>query len=234
VETKVVVLQSNYLPWKGYFDLINDADVFCFYDEVKYTKNDWRNRNKIYSKNGMHWLSISINKDAVKYKISEAKLPENWQEQHYTSLKLSYGRAPFYAQLKLIMDDIYVNNKFETLSEFNQYSIQVIAKFLGIKTKFVNSRDYDLKGDRLERLINLLKDLKATEYISGPSAKDYLTGHEHLFSDAGIKLTYKDYSGYPEYKQLTGAFENYVSIVDLIANLSGEDIRKHIWEWRKN
>jgi len=234
VETKVVVLQSNYLPWKGYFDLINDADVFCFYDEVKYTKNDWRNRNKIYSKNGLHWLSISINKDAVKYKISEAKLPDHWQEQHYTSLKLSYGRAPFYDQLKLIMDDLYINNKFETLSEFNQYSIQAIAKFLGIKTKFVNSRDYELKGDRLERLINLLKDLKATEYISGPSAKDYLTGHEHLFSDAGIKLTYKDYSGYPEYKQLTGNFENYVSIVDLIANLSDEDIRKHIWEWRKN
>jgi len=230
---KAVILQSNYIPWKGYFDLINDADVFCFYDEVKYTKNDWRNRNKIYSKNGVHWLSIPISKDAVKLKISEVELSQNWQLLHYNSLKASYGRSPYYKQLEVLMDDFYSTQRFKTLSEFNHYSIQKIAKLIGITTMFVNSANYNLTGDRLTRLINLLKDLNATHYISGPAAKDYLSGSENLFSDNSIKLLYKDYTGYPRYKQMSEPFENYVSILDLIANLSIEEIRKHIWEWRK-
>ena len=229
---KVVILQSNYLPWKGYFDLINDADVFCFYDEVKYTKNDWRNRNKIYSKNGLQWLSIPINKDAVKQKISEVELPADWQQLHYTSLKSTYGRAPHYADLELLMNDWYAPGRFKHLSEFNQYSIKSIAGYLGINTRFVNSGDFVLRGDRVERLINLLGDIGATEYISGPAARDYLTGQEHWFSDNNIKLTYKNYSGYPEYDQLIKPFEQYVSIVDLIANLGKEGSKKNIWEWR--
>lgn len=229
---KVVILQSNYIPWKGYFDLINDADVFCFYDEVKYTKNDWRNRNRIYPKNGLQWLSIPINKDAVKQKISEVELPADWQHQHYNTLKFAYGRAPFYAALEKLMQEMYLDNNFSRLSEFNQFSIKKIAAYLGIKTQFVNSGDYELKGDRVERLINLLKDIGATEYISGPAAKDYLNGQEHYFSENGIQLTYKNYGGYPEYEQLVKPFENYVSIVDLIANVSKEDTGKYIWEWR--
>ncbi len=229
---KVVILQSNYLPWKGYFDLINDADVFCFYDEVKYTKNDWRNRNKIYSKNGLQWLSVPINKDAVKQKISEVELPADWQQTHYNSLKMTYGRAPFFNDLEVLMKDLFIGKKFSRLSEFNQYSIKTIASYLGIKTRFVDSGDYELKGDRVERLINLLKDIGATVYISGPAAKDYLTGQEHFFSDNNIELTYKDYSGYPEYKQLIDPHEKYVSVVDLIANVGREDAKQYIWKWR--
>ncbi|MFN5370372.1 MAG: WbqC family protein [Bacteroidia bacterium] len=229
---KVVILQSNYLPWKGYFDLINDADVFCFYDEVQYTKNDWRNRNRIYSKNGLHWISIPINKDAVKGKISQAKLPGNWQMQHYKSIKLAYGRAPFISNLDQIIYKLYFENNFEYLAEFNQYSIQTICSYLGIKTKFMNSNAFELKGDRIQRLINLLKLLKATEYISGPSAINYLSGQEHYFLEEGIKLTFKDYKGYPEYSQLNKPFENYVSIVDMIANLHQDEIKNYIWEWR--
>lgn len=230
---KVVILQSNYLPWKGYFDLINDADVFCFYDEVKYTKNDWRNRNKIYSKNGLQWISIPIHKDAVKLKISEVELPQNWQQQHYNALKMTYGRAPYFKELEKFMEDFYVNNKSTRLSEFNQYTIKKISSYLDIETNFVDSANYELRGDRIDRLINLLKDIGATEYISGPAAKDYLTGQEHVFSDNNITLSYKDYSNYPHYKQLIEPFENYVSIVDLVANLSKEEIQNNIWKWRK-
>lgn len=229
---KVVIIQSNYLPWKGYFDLINDADIFCFYDEVQYTKNDWRNRNKIYSKNGLQWITIPINKEAVKGKISEARLPENWQKQHYNTLKITYGRAPFYSNLELIMKDIYLENKFDYLSEFNQYSIQKIAAYLNITTRFVNSKSYKLNGDRVERLISLLKAVGASEYISGPSAKNYLAGKEFNFTRNRINITFKDYSGYPMYNQLRAPFENYVSIVDLIANLSQEEIINKIWGWR--
>jgi hypothetical protein len=230
---KVVILQSNYIPWKGYFDLIHDADVFCFYDEVKYTKNDWRNRNRIYTKNGLQWLSIPISKDAVKQKISEVELPSGWQQAHNTSLRLGYGKAPYFKNLTEFLDDFYINKTFGHLSEFNQYSIRRIAEYIGIETRFVNSADYELKGDRVERLVNLLVQMGATEYISGPSAKGYLAGNEHLFEEKGIKITFKEYGAYPPYRQLLNEFENAVSVVDMIANLDRSEIADYIWKWRQ-
>lgn len=232
---KVVILQSNYIPWKGYFDLIHDADVFVFYDEVKYTKNDWRNRNIIYTKNGEQWLTIPIHKDAVKQKISEVMISDpSWQELHYKTLSLTYKKCPYYSQLEPLLEELYVSNKWDNLSKLNHYSIQRISSLLGIKTQFIDSGDMTLNGDRVERLVNLLKDLDATDYISGPSAKDYI-GQDflHLFEDAHIRLSYKDYSGYPLYKQLRDPFLNGVSILDMIAQLSWDDIRYHIWGWRE-
>jgi hypothetical protein len=230
---KAVILQSNYLPWKGYFDLIHDADVFCFYDEVKYTKNDWRNRNRIYTKNGLQWLSIPISRHAVKQKISEVELPTDWAEAHHTSISIGYGRAPFFRNLQALIDEFYREKKFSYLSEVNQYTIRRISEYIGIETKFVNSADYKLEGDRVERLVNLLKQMGATEYISGPSAKDYISGNEGLFADAGIKLSYKEYGSYPPYRQLLPEFENAVSIVDMIANLDRGEIADYIWKWRR-
>ncbi len=226
---KAVILQSNYIPWKGYFDLINDADIFCFYDEVQYTKNDWRNRNKIYSKNGLQWLTIPIEKDAVKQKISEVRLPDDWEKKHLETIKMTYSRAPHVSQLTELLEDIYAEKKFELLSEFNQYSIKKIAEFMGIKTKFVNSADYELKGDRVSRLINLIKDLGSNEYISGPSAKDYLINSEGVFNESNITLIYKNYPQYPEYKQLKEPFEQYVSVIDLLANVPLEKVKHYIW-----
>ena len=227
---KVAVIQSNYLPWKGYFDIINEVDVFCFYDEVKYTKNDWRNRNKIYSKNGIHWLTIPISKDAVKQKISEVKLTDSaWQDLHYSTLRQSYSNAHFFSQLEPLLNDFYKNQTWHYLSELNQYTIKNISGYLGIKTQFVNSKNYNLAGDRIERLINLLSDIGATEYISGPAAKNYLNGFENLFAQKNIVLTFKDYSGYPPYQQLSTPFENFVSIVDTIANVEKTEIEKYIF-----
>jgi hypothetical protein len=225
---KVVILQSNYMPWRGYFDLINDADVFCFYDEVKYTKNDWRNRNRIYSKNGLQWLTIPIDKNAVKLKISEVEMPEGWEEKHATTLKLSYGRAPQFKQIEELLNEVYLNNKIRLLSEFNQNSIKHICKLAGITTNFVSSADYELRGDRVDRLLNLLQDLGATEYISGPSAKDYLTGSEHLFTERGMKLSYKTYGPYKTYEQLSQPYEPAVSILDLVAHIPYSQLKDYV------
>lgn len=231
---KAAILQSSYIPWKGYFDIINDVDIFCFYDEVKYTKNDWRNRNKIYPKSGIQWLTIPIAKDAVKLKISEVRITdEKWQDLHHKSLKFSYNGAPYFAQLKNFMEELYLKNQWEYLSVLNQHSIKMISGYLGIKTRFIDSSELNLRGDRVERLINILKDLGADEYLSGPSAKDYLSGHEHLFTESGIFLKYKDYSAYKPYKQLTEPFEHFVSIFDMIANVSKESILSHIVQENK-
>lgn len=230
---RVVILQSNYIPWKGYFDLIHDADVFVWYDEVQYTKNDWRNRNKLYSKNGLQWLTIPIAKDAVKQRISEVTFPDpRWQQDHFKSLYSCYKRAQHFAQLEPLLSQVYVDMKWDALSRVNRHLIETITRLLGIQTQFKDSKDFTLEGDRVRRLVNLLKQVGATEYISGPSAKDYMSGSENLFSDADIRLTWKDYSGYPSYPQLREPLEHGVTILDMLANLPLAEIPWHIWGWR--
>lgn len=228
---KVVILQSNYLPWKGYFDLVNDADVFVFYDCVKYTKNDWRNRNVIYSKNGKQWLTVPIEASAVKLKIEEVEIKDAaWQELHFKSLFFAYKKAPYFSQLEEVMVDYLQQKQWHKLSDLNQYLIEKISRKIGITTQFKNANEFDMSGDRVERLFSILTTLNAKEYISGKSAQVYLDGKEFLFEDKNIQLTYKNYPTYPAYPQLCTPFENAVSIVDLIANLAWDDIKSYIFE----
>lgn len=227
---KVVVLQSNYIPWKGYFDLINDADIFVYYDEVKYTKNDWRNRNKIYSVNGEQWLTIPILKDAVKQKISEVKIMDNsWQQLHHKSIYYAYKKAPFFSQIERLINEVYLEREWLSLVELDRYLIEKISSLIGIQTRFVDSKNYDLSGERVERLMNILIQLGATQYISGPSAKDYLSGSEYLFEQNKIELIYKDYSSYPQYKQIREPFLHSVSILDLLVNVKLDKVKDYIW-----
>ncbi len=231
---KAVVLQSNYLPWKGYFDLIHDADIFIYYDEVQYTKNDWRNRNRIYTKNGLQWISIPIAANAVKKNISEVEIyDEKWQLTHYKTLTMGYGRAPFFSQLQPLLEETYLQHQWKNLSALNRFLIEKISRMIGIKTTFKDSKDFELRGNRVEKLVHLLVQTGATVYISGPTAHNYLSGHEHLFTENNIELIYKDYNGYPAYAQLYEPFEHGVSIVDLLANIELNRIKDYIWAWRK-
>jgi len=228
---KLAILQSNYIPWKGYFDLINDVDIFIFYDVVKYTKNDWRNRNIIYTKNGKQWITIPIEAHNVNKNINEVIITnKDWQKNHFKSLYLGYKKAPFFNQLEELFED-YLNTKiWEKLSDLNQYLITTISEKIGITTIFKKAEDFILEGDKVERLISLLKQNNASNYLSGPSAKSYIEEKKHLFTLANINLQYKNYDSYLPYKQLISPFENAVSIVDLIANISWDEIPNYIWQ----
>lgn len=228
---KVVILQSNYIPWKGYFDLINDADIFIFYDCVQYTKNDWRNRNSIYTKNGKQWLTIPIPGKSVNGKIDEVIITDNkWQEKHFKSLYYGYKSSPYFHQLEELITDYLKDRKWSNLSELNQYLIKKISRMLGVTTKFLNARNFDLPEGRVEKLISILTQLNATDYISGLAAKNYLEGSEHLFSESGINLSYKHYPNYPSYKQLCMPFVNSVSVLDLISNIELSNISNFIFK----
>lgn len=226
---RAVVLQSNYLPWKGYFDLIQCADVFVYYDEVQYTKNDWRNRNRICSKNGIHWLTIPIDHEAVKQKISEVRLVDSrWQQTHFKSLSHTYRPAPFFRQIEPWLDDVYRAHTWTRLSEVNRYCTESIARMLGITTQFLDSKDFLLEGNQVERLVRLLQQIGATEYLTGPSARAYLADNEAAFERAGIRLLFKSYDGYPGYPQLHLPFEPKVSIIDVLANVNLSDCSRCI------
>lgn len=226
------MLQSNYLPWKGYFDIIHDVDIFVFYDEVQYTKNDWRNRNKIKTKNGIEWLTIPVGTD-LKRKIVDVKLNDaKWQRSHWDKIKASYSKAPYFKLYKDFFEEAYLKKRWEFLYEVNRYFIiEISRRFLDIKTEFADSRDFNSKGDKQEKLLSLLKNIKADCYVSGPSAKNYIKDED--FISAGIKIIWKDYSDYIEYPQLYGTFEHSVSIIDLLFN-TGSKAAYYIWGHRKN
>ena len=228
---KAVILQSNYLPWKGVFELIYRADVFAFLEDVQYTERDWRNRNKVITSKGESWITVPVRKNRNQL-ICETKLDtnRNWQKVHYKTFQVNYAKAPYYNQFKWILEDIYINNQWEKLSDLNIYSTKLIAETLGIKTKFINTFDLNCKGKKDDKLIDICKKLDCDYYISGPAAKAYIDPYK--FDKNAIKLEYIEYN-YPAYKQLYEPFNHYVTILDLIFNC-GPDAPYYIWGWKEH
>lgn len=218
-QKKVAISQSNYIPWKGYFNNIKLVNEFVLYDDMQYTKRDWRNRNKIKTPNGLIWLTIPVEvKGKFFQKIKETKISDkNWNIKHLNILKSNYAKAKCYKDVIGFIEELYETAHHNNLSEINYHFLSQICNYLGIDTKISFSSDYPLLEDgKTERLVDLCKQLKATEYYTGNAAKNYMD--ETLFNEQGITINYYDYSNYPEYCQLYGKFEHGVSILDLIFN----------------
>ncbi len=229
---RVGMTQSNYIPWKGYFDYINSVDEFYFYDDVQYTKQDWRNRNLIKTPKGTEWLTVPVGSHRSRL-ICEVEIRDSrWQRSHWDKLYFYYKSAPYFKQYREFFEEIYLSARWTNLSEMNQTIIKRIAReILGITTKFGDSRDFDLTGKKAERYIPLLKKVGCSTFVSGPSAKNYLT--EETMAKEGIELEWMDYEGYPEYSQLYPPFEHHVTILDLIFN-EGPEMKKYMLTFEEN
>ncbi|WP_392891461.1 WbqC family protein [Pseudomonas migulae] len=215
---KVAILQSNYIPWKGYFDLIAAVDEFILYDDMQYTRRDWRNRNQIKTPQGLKWLTVPVEVKGKYYQaIRETQIAgDKWAAEHIKAIALNYSKAPFFDEVMEWLNPLYSHNVPGDLSSLNRILITAVCKYLEIETKISCSSDYKLLDGKTERLVGLCAQAGASEYISGPSAKDYI--EPVFFSDANVTLTWFDYSGYPEYPQLWGGFEHGVTILDLLMN----------------
>lgn len=217
---KIAILQSNYIPWKGYFDLINAVDEFILYDEAQFTRRDWRNRNCIPTKDGLKWLTIPVEvKGRFTQKIRETKVvDESWGKKHWKTLAQNYAKAPFFKEFEGLLEDLFLNTPDGLLSEINYKFLKALCEILGIRTKLSWSHDFGYARDsgKTGKLILLCQETGADMYVSGPAAKDYM--EEDLFRKAGIRLAYANYSGYPAYHQPHGPFEHHVSVLDLLFN----------------
>ncbi|UHL63245.1 WbqC family protein [Paralcaligenes sp. KSB-10] len=215
---KVAILQSNYIPWKGYFDMIAAVDEFILYDDMQYTRRDWRNRNQIKTPQGVQWLTIPVRvKGKYNQTIRETEIDDSdWAKSHWKSLSQNYHQAPHFEEVATLLEPLYLEHTYTHLSALNRNLIETVCSYLGITTKISNSWDYTLVEGKTERLADLCAQAGGTEYISGPAARDYID--ENVFMDMDIKLTWFDYSGYPEYHQLWGAFVHGVTILDLLFN----------------
>jgi hypothetical protein len=228
---KVAILQSNYIPWKGVFDMINQVDTFVFFEDVQFTKRDWRTRNQIKTQNGLQWITVPVKKAPREAKIYEIEIfnDSDWQRNHYDTIIYNYAKAPYFKDYKYILEEIYLQNIWNNLSEFNIKTTMLISKILGIKTMFVNSKDLNTNGNKDDKLIEICKQLEATTYLSGPAAQSYID--DNKFKESNINLSYINYE-YPEYKQMYGSFNHYVTILDLLFNC-GPDSPYYIWGWKE-
>ena len=219
---KVAILQSNYIPWKGYFDLIAAVDEFILYDDMQYTRRDWRNRNLIKTAQGLQWLTVPVVvKGRYEQAIKDTRVENDaWQSKHWKTLLHQYKKARCFEEIADWLSPLYVSEHYDLLSNLNRRFIEHICDYLGIETKISSSGDFELVEGKTERLADLCQKAGGTEYISGPAAKSYID--QSVLTKYGIALTWFDYNGYSEYPQLHGPFEHGVSIIDLLFNCGRE------------
>lgn len=214
---KVAILQSNYIPWKGYFDLIAYVDEFIIYDEMQYTRRDWRNRNKIKTPQGLQWLTVPVEvKGKYHQTISETLIDGNgWAESHWKSLVANYARAAHFKEISALVEPLY-KGSYSNLSDMNRVFMARICEILGIKTEISDCIDYEMIEGKTERLADLCRQAGGDIYVSGPSAKDYID--PEVFAGMNIGLEWFEYENYPPYDQLWGDFVHGVTILDLLFN----------------
>jgi len=226
----LVILQSNYIPWKGYFDLMHDADEFILLDDRQYTRQDWRNRNQVKAENGPQWITIPVIGKFGQRIDQTAVANRGWAAKHWKTLVQLYRSAPHFNTYAERIEALYrVAADEHMLSRVNRLFLEEIKNILGLATPLKWSSEFPETEGKTERLITLCRAAGAGRYISGPAARSYI--EPALFEQAGVELVFKSYDGYPEYPQQHPPFAPGVTVLDLLFNV-GPDAPWYIWGWR--
>jgi hypothetical protein len=222
---RVAIVQSNYVPWRGYFDMIASVDEFILLDDAQFTRRDWRNRNRIKTPQGTVWLSIAVEaKGKYTQAIRETRVAEpHWPERHWSTLRHAYSRARGFAQEADFVEELYATVSSPMLSDINHHFLTRLCERLQISTSIMWSSEYRPEGARTDRLLDLCRKAGASEYVSGPAARAYLD--ESLFAREGISVTWFEYGPYAEYPQVHPPFELHVSILDVLLNAGTDAAR---------
>ncbi len=221
---RAAVLQPTYLPWMGYFGMIDLADTFVFYDDVQFVKQSWQQRNKIKSPGGEWiWLSVHVIHEFGQ-NINQVLVNDssNWSEKHWKSIYQSYAKAPFFKEFQGEIKEVY-SREWKYLGELNIFIIRKLCRLFGVKEpKFVLSSELeDIKDSKTNRLLNVLGKIGAGEYICNPGSRSYIRPGD--FAERGIKLFWYEYQ-HPVYPQIRGEFIPYLSAIDLLFNAGPKSV----------
>ena len=209
--------QPVYLPWLGLFHKIALADEFISFDQVQYVPKDWINRNKVLGSGGPTWLTVPcIKVGRFESTISQTKIDStsNWASKHWKTLRLCYGKAPFFKRYADFFEDTY-GRQWELLSDLNMHMLKWFLGELGIKVPVKSAGEYQFKGEKSALVLDMCKQLGAELYIFGALGRDY--ADQAAFADAGVKIMFQDYV-HPTYTQTQRGFVSHLAIVDLLFN----------------
>ena len=216
--TKAAIMQPTYLPWCGYFGLIDIVDIFVIYDDVQFEKRSWQQRNKIKTTSGSQWLTVPVDSKGKRFqKINEVCISEqsNFSKDHIRAIEVNYSKTKYFKEYKNAIFDCISNNQ-KYLLDLNQSIIFELSKILELQTDFINSSKLKVSGKKEERLVNICKHLSAAHYIATPGAKIYLDGTD-AFEKNEIKLSYQSFT-HPIYPQINGNFLSHMGIIDILFN----------------
>lgn len=222
---KAAIIQSNYIPWKGYFDIIHDVDLFILHDDLQYTERDWRNRNTVKTEKGLQWLTVPV-LGGSHQKICEARIDgaRDWKGKHLRVLEHNYRKSPHFETIFARFEKV-ISEGHERLVDLDTALLRDICGYLGIRTRIVSSTEIPSSGVKDEKVIDLCLKAGADAYLSGPAGRNYI--RPELFAQAGIALSYKEYA-YPEYPQFFPPFVHGVSVLDLLFH-AGPRAPEYIW-----
>jgi hypothetical protein len=227
---RVAIMQPTYLPWSGYFGLMQSVDLFIFLDSVQFAKRSWQQRNQIKTPQGSLWLTIPVlSKGKQEQTIREVIINQDtdFSSQHRKAIEMNYKKARFFdAYGKTLLDKLQEPTKY--MAEVTLGLIHEMKNALGIQTKTALSSKLNAQGAKADLLAALCQEVGATEYISPPGSREYLE-ESNAFKEIGIHVSYFDFH-HPEYSQLFGSFLPFMSCIDLLFNCgpeSSEMIKKN-------
>lgn len=215
--TTLVVLQPGYLPWLGFFDQMKRSDIFVYYDDVQFDKQGWRNRNRIKSPSGPHWLTVPVrHKNLDKTQILDIEIDNRspWVRKQVGTIAQFYAKAPYLDQYLPELED-FLYQTWDRLVDLDLAVAELMCQWLGLKRKFVRASKLGIEGEKSSRLVAFCRHFSADRYLSGDSAKNYLD--EDLFAANGIRVEWQCYQ-HPTYRQQHGEFIPYLSALDLLLN----------------
>lgn len=212
-------MQPTYLPWLGYFDLIDQSDIFVFLDTVQFEKQSWQQRNRIKVQHELHWLSVPVFRSGNSTKSicdMEVIYSPAFPKKHISTIEQNYSRTPYFKKYFSELIEIYESGEMN-LSLLNERFISWIAQSMGIKTRLVKSSDMLCRGKRSELLVKICKEVGASDYLSPPGSVGYLLEDQEFFKEQGIAISVQNYE-HPSYQQINPPFVPYASTLDLLFN----------------
>lgn len=222
---RISINQPSYLGWLGYFELISSSDVFMFLDDVPFSHQSWRSRNRIRTTapKGWSWLSVPVKNPHVVQNINLVEIDNgrHWAKKHIRTISQYYGKSEhfdeYFGPLKEILE-----SPQSLLCELDIETTKYLLECLGIKTKIMRTSDLEASADKSEKLLALCESVGATEYYSPQLSKEYLD--ESIFAEKGIRVLYQDYN-HPTYRQQLSPFVSHMSVIDLLFNEGSESYR---------
>lgn len=230
---RVSIMQPAYLPWPGYVQRALLSDLCIVMDNVKidwHSKTQFTNRNKVLTKNGPVWLTIPLLKSKSENMIINNIVIDNnvhWQKKHFSTIEQNYGKLNHYKEHAPFFDSFF-RRPFEMLVDAIDVSTNYILSAFGCATKFVKSSEIQARGAKDELVLQLCKEVGATEYVSGPFGRDYL--NKEMFKEAGINLLFHDFIPI-SYPQICCDFIPYMSSIDMLFALGGKEAKSMLLKW---
>ncbi len=216
---RIAISQPTYLPWIGYFDLIDQVDKFVLLDDVQFVKQSWDQRNRIKSPTGPQWLTVPvIFRGRLGQRLCDVEIRDpRFFEKHLRALEVNYGKADYFdLYFPHVQNILQHGEPGSKLIDLNLEFIQWVVTELELATPMIRSSSLQVEGKRSERLVSMCKLMGAADYVS-PRTATYLLDDLPIFAHAGIKVWFHNYS-HPEYRQRFPPFYPYASILDLMFN----------------